>query len=356
MTGRPPQVDSVESRGYKKKETSFEAMKPFKVGIDAYSLKPLGLDPLGALEWARANGADGVQFSEGAAQADDAGYLRAIGQYAAENGLYLEWGGGQHIPFDPRTGRPIDIAAVNRKAAEQAAALGLASVRSCSGGLLRWPADAIPTEVYLREMASALRAQAPMWADLGMALAVEIHFEFTTFELIRLFETCDAAPGGYLGICLDTMNLLTMLEDPLAATRRIRPWIVTTHIKDGGIIEAPEGFRTFTAEAGHGIVDFRGIFQELAALDPLPRLSIEDHGGDFIVPFNDPVFRGKFPDLDAGELVALRSLAALTKGKMETEDLAVLDRAEWPFHCEQRVRRDINAVRRLVLPASPDGS
>jgi 3-oxoisoapionate decarboxylase len=331
-------------------------MKPFRVGIDAYSIKPLGFDPLGALEWARANGAAGVQFSEGAPEAVDPGYLRALGQYAAQKGLYLEWGGGQHIPFDPRTGRPIDIAAVNRKAAEQAAALGLTTVRSCSGGLLRWPADAVPTEVYLREMASALRVQAPMWADLGIALAVELHFEVTTFELIRLFEMCGAGPGGYLGICLDTMNLLTMLEDPSAATRRILPWIVTTHIKDGGIIESPEGFRTFTAEAGRGIVDFRSILELLSTLERIPALSIEDHGGDFVVPLNDPVFRGKFPDLDAGELARLRGLAALTKGKMETEGLAVLDRAEWPSHCERRVRRDINAVRRLVLPGSPDRS
>jgi sugar phosphate isomerase/epimerase len=331
-------------------------MKPFRVGIDAYGIKPLGLDPLGALEWARRNGAAGVQFSEGAPEASDPGYLRAIGQYAAENGLYLEWGGGQHIPFDPRTGRALDIAAVNRKAAEQAAALGSSSVRSCSGGLLRWPPDSIPTEVYLREMASALRAQAPMWTDLGIALAMEIHFEFTTFELLRLFEMCGAEPGGYLGICLDTMNLLTMLEDPSAATRRIQPWIVTTHIKDGGIIESPEGFRTFTAETGRGIVDFPGIFQDLAALNPLPRLSIEDHGGDFVIPLNDPVFRGKFPDLDAGELTSLRGLAARTKGKMETEGLTVLDRAAWPSLCEQRVRRDIDAVRRLVSPGSPDGS
>ena len=323
-------------------------MKSFRVGIDAYSIKPLGLDPLGVLDWARRNGAAGVQFSEGAPEASDPGYLRAMGQYAAENGLYLEWGGGQHIPFDPRTRRPIDIAAINRKAAEQAAALGLTTVRSCSGGLLRWPADAVPTEDYLREMASALRGQRPMWTDLGIALALEIHFEFTTFELLRLFETCGAGPGGFLGICLDTMNLLTMLEDPLMATRRIRPWIVTTHLKDGGIVESPEGFRTFTAEAGRGIVDFPGILEELYALDKTPALSIEDHGGDFIIPLNDPVFREKFPDLDAVELAALQKLAGQTKSRMEREGLAVLDRADWPAHCEQRVRRDLKVVRELA--------
>ncbi len=324
-------------------------MKPFRVGIDAYSIKPLGLDPLGTLDWARRHGAAGVQFSEGAPEAADPGFLRAIGQSAAGKGLYLEWGGGRHIPFDPRTRRPIDIAAVNRKSAEQASALGLTTVRSCSGGLLRWPADAVPTGTYLREMASALRAQRPMWSDLGITLAVETHFEFTTFELLRLFEMCDAEPGGYLGICLDTMNLLTMMEDPLAAARRVRPWIVTTHIKDGGIVETNEGFRTFTAEAGRGIVDFQGILEDLSASDRNLALSIEDHGGDFNIPLNDPVFRAKFPDLKEGELDVLRGLAARTKGKMERKELAVLDRADWPSRCEARVIRDLSTVGDMIL-------
>ena len=323
-------------------------MKPFRVGIDAYSVKPLGLDPLATLDWARRNGAAGVQFSEGAAGAADPAFLRAIGQFAAENSLYLEWGGGQHIPFDPQTRRPLDIAAVNRKAAEQAAALGLTTVRSCSGGLLRWPLNAIPTEFYLREMASALRAQRTMLTGLGVVLALEIHFEFTTFELIRLFEMCDAPPGGYLGVCLDTMNLLTMLEDPTAATARILHWIVTTHIKDGGIVESPEGFRTFTAEAGRGIVDFAGILEMLSSLDRSLSLSIEDHGGDFSIPIRDPEFRAKFPDLDAGELAALHGLAGRTKRKMEEEGLAVLDRADWPSGCEERVNRDLIAIREIV--------
>ncbi len=323
-------------------------MKPFRIGIDAYSIKPLGLDPLGTLEWARRNGAAGVQFSEGAAGSDDPGLLRAIGQYAAENGLYLEWGGAQHIPFDPRNGHPIDIAAVNRKAVLQAAALGLSTVRSCSGGLLRWPQDAIPTETYLREMAAALRLQRSMWRDLGVILALEIHFEFTTFELVRLFEMCDAAPGGYLGVCLDTMNLLTMLEDPLAAAKRIQPWVVTTHIKDGGIIDSAEGFRTFTAEAGKGIVDFPRILKTLSALDREITLSIEDHGGDFSIPFNDPEFRAKFPDLSESELGSLRVLAEKTRRKMDREGLAVLDRAAWPGLCEERVARDIRTVRALA--------
>ena len=95
----------------------------FPVGIDSYSLKPLNLTPFACLDWAAKNGADGVQFSEvnlPPGREVDAAFLKDVAARAADKGLYLEWGGGQHIPFDLQTGRPVDLAAVNRRAAEQA--------------------------------------------------------------------------------------------------------------------------------------------------------------------------------------------------------------------------------------------
>jgi sugar phosphate isomerase/epimerase len=322
--------------------------RAFKVGLDTYGLKPLGLDPLRLLTWAAGHGAEGVQFSEPPRQAGDPACLRDIGQAAASLGLYLEWGGGQHIPFDPMTGRPIDIAAVNRKAAGQAAKLGLDAIRSCSGGMMRWRPDDPPVDVYLQAMAVSLRDQMPMLAGFGVTLAVETHFEFTTFELLRLFDMCGVEPGGPLGICLDTMNLLTLLEDPAAATRRVLPWIAMAHIKDGGILETAEGYRTFTAAAGDGVVNFAAIFGDLAGLaKPIP-LSVEDHGGDFLIPAADPAFRAKLPDLTAEEEGALHRLCLQTGERMARDGLAVLDRADWPGACEARMARNIAAVRRLA--------
>jgi sugar phosphate isomerase/epimerase len=326
-------------------------VKSVKVGIDAYGLKPLKLSPIGLLEWARSHGAEGVQFSEPPAEADDPVYLRDLGQAAAGLGLYLEWGGGQHIPFDPATRRPIDTAAVNRKAAEQAAGLGLSAIRSCSSGLMRWREDDPSIDAYLGAMAAALASQVPMLRDFGVCLALETHFEFTTFELRRLFDLCDAEPGGPLGVCLDTMNLLTLLEDPVAATGRVLPWIVMTHVKDGGILEDPRGYRTFTAPAGRGIVDIAAVIALLAGLDKAVPLSIEDHGGDFLIPAADPVFRAKLPDLTVEEEASLRRLAGETRLRIEAGALAIVERADWPAVCESRMAGDIAAVRRIAESA-----
>jgi len=327
-------------------------MRKLKVGVDSYSLKPLDLSPFELLEWAVMNEAEGVQFSEinvPPGTALDRTFLQELRSYAEENRLYIEWGGAEHIPLHLDTGKAKDIFAANRRAAEQAFHLGSSTVRSCSGGLMRWKKESPSTDEFLRLMAAALRDHRPMLRDFGVVLAIETHFEFTSFELLRLFDMCGATPGEYLGICLDTMNLLTMLEDPVPAARRLLPWIVTTHVKDGGLMLTGDGFVSFTAEAAKGVVDLAAIFESLAAVHPKITLTVEDHGGDFLIPVNDPEFLARFPDLSVPELVRLLGLSVRTRALMDAGKLSVLPRDRWPAVCEQRVKRDIAAVRRIVV-------
>ena len=326
-------------------------MRKLKVGVDSYSLKPLDLSPFELLEWAVMNEAEGVQFSEinvPPGTALDRTFLQELRSYAEENRLYIEWGGAEHIPLHLDTGKAKDIFAANRRAAEQAFHLGSSTVRSCSGGLMRWKKESPSTDEFLRLMAAALREHRPMLRDFGVVLAIETHFEFTSFELLRLFDMCGATPGEYLGICLDTMNLLTMLEDPVPAARRLLPWIVTTHVKDGGLMLTGDGFVSFTAEAAKGVVDLAAIFESLAAVHPKITLTVEDHGGDFLIPVNDPEFLARFPDLSVPELVRLLGLSVRTRALMDAGKLSVLPRDRWPAVCEHRVKRDLLAVRRII--------
>jgi sugar phosphate isomerase/epimerase len=326
-------------------------MRTLRVGVDSYSLKPLDLSPFELLEWAVMNEAGGVQFSEvnlPLGEVVDKAFLNELRSYAEENRLYIEWGGGEHIPLHLDTGRPKDIFAANRRAAEQAFHLGASTVRSCSGGLMRWKKESPSTDEFLRLTAAALREHKSMLQGFGVVLAIETHFEFTSFELVRLFDMCGAGPGEYLGICLDTMNLLTMLEDPVLATRRLLPWVVTTHVKDGGLALTRDGFVSFTAEAGKGVLDLAVIFAELTAAHPKITLTVEDHGGDFLIPVNDPEFLARFPDLSVPELVRLLALAARTRALMDAGKLAVLPRDRWPGVCETRVKHDLLSVRRIA--------
>ena len=327
-----------------------------RVGIDNYGLFPLGLNPLDTLRWAVAHGAEGVAFSGLQPEhqaALDAQSLAQLKRFAEEHTLYLEWGGAQHVPRDLVTWTPKDIVETNRAAIVQAVALGTCVVRSCSGGLMRWHDDAPSTETLLRETAKALREQAPMWCDAGVTLAIETHFEFTSHELRRLIEMCEAPPGGWLGICLDTMNLLTMLEEPVAATRRLLPWVVSTHIKDGAVGLGPDGFTTFTRPIGEGVIDLPEILRLVSWLDRPVNLSAEDHGGSFLLPIFDPTFLSRFPDLTAQEFARLSSLAERTGRKAACRPLP---REAWPQVAEARMAADLATLTALAESALPRAS
>ena len=144
------------------------------------------------------------------------------------------------------------------------------------------------------------------------------------------------------------MNLLTMLEDPVLAARRLLPWIVTTHIKDGGLMLAEDGFVSFTAEAGKGVIDLGSVIESIGAVHPRITLTVEDHGGNFPIPVADADFLARFPDLTVPELVRLLGLTVRTRTLMDAGKLAVLPRDRWPAVCEPRVKRDIQAVRHIL--------
>ncbi len=322
--------------------------RKLKIGIDNYGLYPLGLNLLETMQWAQNNGAKGVQFSGlmlGKGETVSAADLRDIKKFAVDNSMYVEWGGGQHVPYDTATWEKKDILAVNKKAAEEAEILGTRIVRSCSGGLFRWDPKSPKIEILLQEMARSLREQRQMLRDHNIILAIETHFEFTTFELLKVFEYCEAEPEDYLGICLDTMNLIVMLEDPLLAAERILPWVVSTHIKDGGLFLESEGFRVFPVELGQGVVDLQRIIQLLSKHDRDINLSVEDHGGDFLIPVFDPVFLSKFPDLTVLELSRLVNTAK----KAETSGLPpAVKRENWYQVCEQRIRNDLHNLENIM--------
>jgi hypothetical protein len=144
------------------------------------------------------------------------------------------------------------------------------------------------------------------------------------------------------------MNLLTMLEEPVAGTERILPWVVSTHIKDGGLYMNKKGLVSFTAEAGKGQVDLKSILALLSKLDHAVNLSVEDHGGSFPIPIFDPDFLSRFPDLTALEMERLKKMAREGNQLMEAQTLSPLDRADWPGLCESRVARGIQNMKRIV--------
>jgi hypothetical protein len=138
-----------------------------------------------------------------------------------------------------------------------------------------------------------------------------------------------------------------MLEDPSSATERILPWIVSTHIKDGGILVSNEGLTVFPVPLGKGIVDLKSVIKKLESLNKEIYLSVENHGGSFFLPVNEKWFISRFPDLSGNEYNKILEHAEITSGKVKNGELEITERMEWPLICEERTKNDLSYLRSM---------
>jgi len=321
-----------------------------KTGIDSYSLHPLHLKPHEVLQWAQNNGADGVHFSSlptGQQSVFTQSYLHDLGQMARELGLYIEWGGGRHIPFNVSDWSHADLLQDNLKAAGEAVAIGTRIIRSGSGGMVHANHANPSTANLIKATVSELRRMIPMLRDKGVVLAIETNFEFTTFELLKIFEMCEVSPDDCLGICLDTMNLLTMLENPVQATERALPWVVCTHIKDGGLVFSRQGLTAFPSKIGSGIIDVEAI---MALVKKEPReinFSLRSEGGSYLLPVHEPWYIDQFPDLTISEYNNLMLLENHSESLITRGQLSITTMEEWGKKCEEHTKEDLKKLKQI---------
>ncbi len=322
-----------------------------KIGLDNYGIFPLELSLLETVEWADRHGAEGVAFSGLANRTDgpiNRSLLSEVKTFCSDHNMYIEWGGGQHFPIDMQTWKPKGIKEMNRVVAEEAAWLDTRLVRSCSGGLMRWKHNSPSTAEFVDIMANELIQLYPILKDLNVIWAIETHFELTSFELLQVFEKAKLVPGEHVGICLDTMNLLTMLEDPLSATKRLLDWIVCTHIKDGGVLGNSSGLVSFPTAFGQGYLPWEELFEVLLSKYPEINLSIEDHNGSFDLPISQQWFRNEFPDLNDCELMQLKQMAADADKNRDQIQKLYFDRDLWPQVCENRMIQNIQQLKKML--------
>ncbi|MFQ5774875.1 MAG: sugar phosphate isomerase/epimerase family protein, partial [Kiloniellaceae bacterium] len=76
---------------------------------------------------------------------------------------------------------------------------------------------------------SGLRAAAPAAADLGIAILLENHEDFTGREVRRILEQVDHPS---VGAVYDFGNSMMVLEDPMAAAQAMAPFVRSVHVKD----------------------------------------------------------------------------------------------------------------------------
>lgn len=215
------------------------------------------------MDLAASLGLGGVEFPPrwglpGLARAD----LEAARAYAAARGLTIVVAGGIVDVEDLRALLPA------------AAALGAPVVRVVASGILCGDRRAARETwlAYLAEIAGRLRAVRGLAEETGVGIAVENHQDLTSDELVEL---CARVDSPCVGVTLDAVNPLAVVEDPPAFARRVAPFIKNTHLKDYRIYPTPEGYRLARCAIGAGVLDVGGLFALLARAAPGAPVSIE---------------------------------------------------------------------------------
>lgn len=204
------------------------------------------------------------------------GYLGEIKAALDEHGLerVLAWG----HPDGLEAGR-------NHEAWRQMNAL-IPKARLMGAGIMRVVASSLmfrhePHGPQIEAVVKMLRESVKIAADHGVVLALENHIDYTSAEIEEILQRVDSPA---LRVNFDTGNTLRMMEDPVAAARRLGPYTVATHTKD---VEAcrhvrPEEWYFFSSvPVGTGLIDMPGVVKALKDCGYQGALTVEsDHHKD----------------------------------------------------------------------------
>ncbi len=260
-----------------------------KVGIDSYcyhryfgEVYPDQPDP--GVRWSfhdfvrRAGelGVDDVSLESCFFESLEPGYLADLGAVLDEHRLsrVLAWG----HPDGLEAGR-------NQQAWREMNAL-IPKARCIGAKVMRIVASSLmfrnePHGPQIEAVVRMLRESVKIAADQGVVLALENHIDYTSREILEILERVGS---DSLKVNFDTGNTMRMMEDPVAAARRLGPYTVATHTKDVAACRhvPPEEWYFFSSvPVGTGLIDIPGVVRALAESGYQGVLAVEsDHHKD----------------------------------------------------------------------------
>jgi 3-oxoisoapionate decarboxylase len=254
-------------------------------------------DPARFLDHARSLGARGVQVGLGAR--DEAG-ARALRDRAEAASMYLEG-----IVSLPRDAADLGRFEAEIRTAKQAGAEVVRTVM-LSGRRYETFASLAAFRRFAESSANALSLAAPVVARDGILLAVENHKDWRADELLAMLKR---HANDHVGVCLDTGNSISLLEDPMEVVETLAPRAFTTHFKDMGLEEYRQGFLLAEVPLGTGVLDLPKVVRILRSARAGIRFNIEMITRDPLkVPCLAEAYWATFPDLSGRHLARALTL------------------------------------------------
>lgn len=327
-----------------------------RVGLDEWSIHHLDISAFDKLALVERLGLEGIQFADARhlSPALDHGEIREVAEEAKRRNLYIEMGiPGLNILRSTKamTAGKGELVEGYRVLLKAAAAAGSSVIRTFAGGPGDRTHGRLQWSLQLHGATQLAKLLAPLARELGVSLAFETHADVTSFELLRIIEEVGEDVAK---VCLDTGNFPIVLEDPLAATRRLAPYVVATHMKDCIVFHTDNGLTVQSRPLGTGILPVSDILAILKRSNPAVCLSIEDNEGLFPVDIFTDGWQEHYEDLQADELTWLIREARRCEERIrngEIEDPQRMELIPWSAQAEDRIRAAGEYMKRKVQEA-----
>jgi sugar phosphate isomerase/epimerase len=253
-------------------------------------------DTLAFLEHCHSLGAGGIQAALSSFEPDAISRVRDT---ARQYGMYIEV-----MCALPKT---KDTSAFERTAAAAKQVGALCLRGAClSGRRYETFNDLASWQRFVDESNAAIDRALPIVDKHGIPLALENHKDWTVQEMAAMLR---ARNHPLLGVCLDTGNNISLLDDPMEVVETLAPFALSTHIKDMGMETFGQGFLLSEVVFGEGMLDLKKMIATIRSARPNTRFTLEMITRNPLeVPCLTPKYWKTFPERSGRYLATTLSL------------------------------------------------
>jgi sugar phosphate isomerase/epimerase len=215
------------------------------------------------LEHSASIGATGIQVTLDRWTTD---FAKKVRDRREKLGMYLE--GSIGLPKDDASTPAFEQLVVNAKEA------GATVIRTVCLNGRRYEnfKTAVDFATFKTNSLAAIQRAEPIVRKHKIKLAIENHKDWRATELSALMKQINSE---WVGVTLDFGNSISLMEDPNNVVDLLLPWLFSTHVKDMGLEEYPEGFMMSEVPLGLGMLDLKGIFDKCRKQNPSVTFNLE---------------------------------------------------------------------------------
>ena len=218
-------------------------------------------DPLTFLKYCHSVGAGGLQCVIG--RRDEA-YAKELRAYVEDNDLFIEdsaWLGGK-----------VDLEHFEAGVRSVKAA-GARAIRGFCGGRRYEQFDKREQfDEFADRSWKTIESVAPIVEKHRIPLAIENHKDWLIPHMLERLKRIDSE---YVGVCIDTGNSFSLLEDPMDTVKAYAPWAHSVHLKDMAVCEYEGGFLLADVVFGEGTLDLPKIVEIIRKAKPGMKFNVE---------------------------------------------------------------------------------